>query len=99
MYPYMHPLCFKTACISKLPCGLDNNNAPGSDGIHPRILRQLNLAIAPILQVIFEKTHREAVVPEDWRRENICPIYKKKEQERTHHITDKHPLHVLLVII
>ena len=77
MYPYMRPLGFKTAGISKLLCGLDNNKAPGPDGIHPRILRQLNLAIAPTLQVIFEKTYREGVVPEDWRRANICPIYKK----------------------
>ena len=74
----MRPLCFKTAGISKLLCGLDNNKAPGPDGIHPRILRQLNLAIAPTLQVIFDKTYKEGVVPEDWRRANICPIYKKK---------------------
>ena len=83
MFPYMRPLCFKTAGISKLLCGLDNNKAPGPDGIHPRILRQLNLAIAPTLKVIFEKTYREGFVPEDWRRANIYPIYtKKKEQER-----------------
>ena len=97
MFPYMRPLCFKTAGISKLLGGLDNNKAPGPDGIHPRILRQLNLAIAPTLQVIFEKTYREGVVPEDWRRANICPIYKKKEQERTQPITGQYPLHVLLV--
>ena len=78
MFPYMRPLCFKTAGISKLLCGLDNNKAPGPDGIHARVLRQLNLAIAPTLQVIFERTYREGVVPEDWRRANICPIYKKK---------------------
>ena len=97
MYPYMRPFCFKTAGISILLCGLENNTAPGPDVIHPRILRQLNLAIAPILQVIFEKTNREGVVPEDWRRANICPIYKKKAQERTQPITDQYPLHVLLV--
>ena len=78
MFPYMRPLCFKTAGISKLLCGLDNNKAPGPDGIHPRIIRQLNLAIASTLQVIFEKTYKEGVVPGDWRRTNICPIYKKK---------------------
>ena len=77
MFPYMCPLCFKTAGISKLLCGLDNNKAPGPDGIHPRILRQLNRAIVPTLQVILEKTYREGDVPGDWRRANICPIYKK----------------------
>ena len=97
LFPYMPPLCFKTADISKLLCGLDNNKAPGPDGIHPRILRQLNLAIAPTLQVIFEKTYKEGVVPEDWRRANICPIYKKKEQERTQPITGQYPLHVMLI--
>ena len=98
MFPYMRPLCFKTAGISKLLGGLDNNKAPGPDGIHPRILRQLNLAIAPTLQVIFEKTYREGDVPEDWRRANICPIYnQKKEQERTQPLTGQYPLHVLLV--
>ena len=81
MHPYMRPFRFKTAGISKLLCGLDNNKAPGPDGIHPRILRQLNLAIAPTLQVIFEKTYREGVAPEDWRRANICPIYKKETRK------------------
>ena len=56
MYP--RPLCSKTAGISKLICGQDNNKAPGPDGIHPRILRQLNLAVAPTLQVIFQNTYR-----------------------------------------
>ena len=86
MFPDMRPLCFKI-------CGLGNNKAPGPDGIHPRIKIQLNLAIAPTLQVIFEKTYREGVVPEDWRRANGCPIYIKKEQERTQPITGQYPLH------
>ena len=80
-FSHMRPLCFKTAGISKLLCGLGNNKAPGPDGIHPRIIRQLSLAIAPTLQVIFEKTYREGVVPDDWRRANVCPIYKKKSKK------------------
>ena len=92
MFPYMRPLCFKTAGISKLLCVLDNNNAPGPDGVHPMIKIQLNLAIAPTLQVIFERTYREGVVPEEWRR-SIFVRFTKKEPERT----GQYPLHLLLV--
>jgi len=73
----MPSLDISTAGISKLLCDLDANKAPGPDNIHPRILKQLHLVLAPTLQVIFEKSYREGVVPEDWRRANICPIYKK----------------------
>jgi len=76
-YTRMPSLCISTAGISKLLCDLDKNKAPGPDGIQPRILKQLHFAIAPTLQVIFEKSYREGSVPEDWKKANICPIFKK----------------------
>jgi len=76
-YTTMPKICISTAGISKLLCELDQNKAPGPDRIHPRILKQLHLVIAPSLQVIFEKSYREGVVPRDWKEANICPIYKK----------------------
>ena len=66
-----------TAGISKLLCKLDPRKAPGPDNISPRVLKELYFSIAPILQVIYERSYNDGVVPYDWLHANVCPIYKK----------------------
>ena len=92
----MHPLCFKTAGISKLLCGLDNNKAPAPDGIYPRILRQLNLVITPHFMSSLRR-HTERALFLRIGDVQIFVQFTKHEQERTQPITDQYPLHVVLV--
>ena len=66
-----------TAGISKLLCKLDPRKAPGPDNISPRVLKELYFSIAPTLQVIYERSYNDGVVPYDWLHANVCPIYKK----------------------
>jgi len=73
----MPAISISTAGISKLLGDLNVHKAPGPDNISPRILKQLHLVVAPTLQVIFEKSYNDGVVPDDWRTANICPIFKK----------------------
>ena len=49
--------------------------------IHPRVLRELADIIARPLSIIFEKSWRTGDVPEDWRKANVTPIYKKGSRE------------------
>jgi len=53
----------------------------GSDGMHPRVLRQLADVIAEPLSIIFERSWRTGEVPEDWRKANVTPIFKKGKKE------------------
>ena len=52
----------------------------GPHQIHPRVLKQLATAVSPILTVIFNKSLHSGEVPEDWRKVNVAPIFKKGER-------------------
>ena len=56
---------------------LKNGKAPGPDAVYPFILKSFADKLSVPLAVIFNKTLEEGVVPVDWRRANVCPIFKK----------------------
>ena len=53
------------------------NRAPGPDRIFPRTVVNLKDHLAIPLTIIFNKSLKEGVVPEDWRLANVTPIFKK----------------------
>ncbi|GAB0177007.1 mitochondrial enolase superfamily member 1 [Grus japonensis] len=53
----------------------------GPDGMHSRVLRELADVIAMSLSVIFERSWRTGEVPEDWRKANVTPVFKKDKKE------------------
>ena len=79
-YPTIEDLDITTAGIQKQLENLNPNKAMGPDQLHPRVLKNLAPSVAPILQVIFEKSLREGEVPQDWKKANVAPIYKKGER-------------------
>ncbi|PKU46912.1 rna-directed dna polymerase from mobile element jockey-like [Limosa lapponica baueri] len=60
---------------------LDIHKSMGPDGIHPRVLRELAEVIAGPLSIIFERSWRTGEVPEDWRKANVIPVFKKGKKE------------------
>ncbi|KFP27770.1 RNA-directed DNA polymerase from mobile element jockey, partial [Colius striatus] len=53
----------------------------GPDGMHPRVLRELTDVIARPLSIIFEHSWRTGEVPEDWRKANVTPVFKKGRKD------------------
>ncbi|PKU29706.1 rna-directed dna polymerase from mobile element jockey- hypothetical protein [Limosa lapponica baueri] len=53
----------------------------GPDGMHPRVLRELAEVIAGLLSIIFERSWRTGEVPEDWRKVNVTPVFRKGKKE------------------
>ncbi|CAM4536017.1 unnamed protein product [Caretta caretta] len=45
--------------------------------MHPKILKKLTEEISEPLTIVFEKSWKMEEIPEDWKRVNIVPIYKK----------------------
>ncbi|MEE6528456.1 hypothetical protein FKM82_030771 [Ascaphus truei] len=53
------------------------NKAPGPDGIHPSVLKELSSVIAKPLHLIFKDSISTGSVPQDWRKADVVPIFKK----------------------
>ncbi|GAB0203755.1 mitochondrial enolase superfamily member 1 [Grus japonensis] len=60
---------------------LDIHRSMGPDGMHPRVLRELEDVIARLLAIIFERSWRTGEVPEDWRKANVTLVFKKGKEE------------------
>ncbi|GAB0182821.1 mitochondrial enolase superfamily member 1 [Grus japonensis] len=60
---------------------LDIHKSMGPDGMHPRVLRELADVIARPLSIIFKRSWRTGEVPEDWRKANVTPVFKKGKKE------------------
>ncbi|KFQ20299.1 RNA-directed DNA polymerase from mobile element jockey, partial [Mesitornis unicolor] len=60
---------------------LDIHKSIGPDGMHPQVLRKLAEVIARPLSIIFGKLWATGEVPEDWRKANVTPVFKKGKKE------------------
>jgi hypothetical protein len=52
-------------------------SAAGPDGIGPQLLQEVREEVLPALTTIFRQSLSTGEVPEDWRRANVTPIFKK----------------------
>ena len=53
------------------------SNSCGPDGIQPLILKNCSVAFAYPLYVLFTDSLNSSELPEDWKKSNVVPIYKK----------------------
>ncbi|CAM4502766.1 unnamed protein product [Lepidochelys kempii] len=60
---------------------LDVHKSMGPDKLHPRVLKELAAVIAEPLAIIFENSWRTGEVPDDWKKANVVPIFKKGKKE------------------
>ncbi|CAM4623698.1 unnamed protein product [Caretta caretta] len=60
---------------------LDVHKSMGPDELLPRVLKELAAVIAEPLAIIFENSWRTGEVPDDWKKANVVPIFKKGKKE------------------
>jgi hypothetical protein len=56
---------------------LKPTKAPGPDGLHPRVLKELRNTIVSPLYEIFVKSVKEGEVPAAWKKAHVTAIFKK----------------------
>ena len=57
---------------------LKPEKSPGTDELHPRLLKECASTLARPLKLLFDLTMKTGVIPDVWKRAEIRPIYKKK---------------------
>ena len=78
--PMMPPIKVTVPGVLNLLKGLNPNKACGPDNIGPRLLRDLSEQIASSLTTIFQQSLHDGIVPGDWRKANITPVFKKGQK-------------------
>ena len=66
--------------VLKLLSNLKPDKAAGPDSIKPVVLKQLKTEIAPVICLLFEKTLRTGLIPADWKKAQVCPLFKKGDK-------------------
>ena len=66
--------------VIKLLSNLRPDKAADPDQIRPIVLKELSLEIAPIIQLVFERSLATGELPSDWTKANVSPIFKKGDK-------------------
>ena len=75
--PKMEEFSISINGILKLLQNLKPFKAAGPDRLKPLLLKELRDEIAPIIQIIFERSIQTGKLPADWSRAQVTPIFKK----------------------
>ena len=57
--------------------------APGVDGISPKILKETVEQISAPLAHVFNMSLQEGIVPFEWKEANIIPLFKKGSRNKS----------------
>ena len=79
-HPKMPDISIAAEGIDKLLKGLSPHKAAGPDKFKPIVLQTLHKELAPILQLIFQRSIDTGKIPDIWKEANVSPIYKKGEK-------------------
>jgi len=77
---------FSTEVVRERLEQLQGDKSPGSDNIHPMVLKECASALAEPIAMIFQRSFDTGLLPLDWKSANIVPIFKKgKRTDRSNY--------------
>ena len=66
--------------VEKLLKNLIPNKAPGLDGLHPKVLKEMAEVVSQPITEIFRRSFDSGSIPTNWLQAVICPIFKKGDK-------------------
>ena len=76
----LHELVITREMVAIAVSKIDQNASPGSDNIHPRLLKTLAADLCIPLTIIFNNSLRSGTLPRSWTESIVAPIYKKSSR-------------------
>ena len=73
----MPDLYISEESIIEIIRNLDKNSTPGSDNIHPRLLKEVLPYISLPLKIIFNSSLSDGSLPDFWTESIVVPLFKK----------------------
>ena len=80
-FPVMSDIEISVNGVAKLLSNLNSAKAAGPDAIRPIVLKELSHVIAPIVTAIFRKSLDTGKIPSDWKKAQVCPLFKKGNKQ------------------
>ena len=77
-YPSLSILNGSAIGVEKLLLNLNASKAAGPDNLRGKFLKATAHEIAPVLQVIFQRSIDESTLPQAWKEATISPVFKKE---------------------
>jgi hypothetical protein len=72
--------------VYKILSNLQIHKATGPDNISCRVLKETAKHIAPMLQLFFQASLDQGTLPNEWKKANVVPIFKKGEKSKAENI-------------
>ena len=94
-YSQMPQIQISVKGIEKLLKSLNPHKVAGPDQFKPIVLQTLHAELAPILQVIFQKSLDSGKLPHIWKEANVSPIFRKGEKSDP---ANYHPISLTCVL-
>ena len=76
------PLHIHDQGVRKLMEDLNPHKATGPDEISSRFLKENARELSPALSLIFQASHDQSNVPDDWRNALVTPLFKKGDKSK-----------------
>ena len=74
--PEMSDITFSQYGVTEVLRHLKNSSSPGPDEISQRVLKETANEVSLPLTLLFNKSMQSGILPMDWKRANVVPIYK-----------------------
>ena len=78
--PFTNGISVSKDGVIKLLKGLNPSKALGPDELHPRVLKELAIALGPVFANLFQQSINTGEIPKEWSLANICPFFKKSDR-------------------
>ena len=79
-FPDMDHIEITVDGVTNLLSNLKSNKAGGPDKITARFLKEMASFLAPSLTILFKASFTQGILPDDWKKANVIPVYKKGDR-------------------